>query len=394
MVRSLDVADDGAMRGRNSRSERAQRGAEALGRSGKSTAIFAAEIARHVETVIPHCAACVITLDPATTLLTSTYKFGDLTGHHEADDLWAELEYRSDDPTRLQEMARRSMPAIAASHLPDGPSSSVRMRRLIGPHGYGDELRMLARANGETWGSVSLFRSDDRGPFARDEIRMLASISVPVARGLRAGLVSSAAAAGLAPSSEGGPTVLIVDCHGEIRHRTEGSADVLDAFSEEPNRSPAHGMIQSLVSHAQEFARGATDTEARLRFRSPSGRWLMAQASVLAGPDDQPTGEVVITIDDLRPPDLLRLLAGVWGLTEREREVVDVVLRGVSTAGIASSLSMSNYTVQDHLKSIFDKAGVRSRRELLARVFFDHYAPRVGQSVAPSGWFWPPDVMP
>jgi DNA-binding NarL/FixJ family response regulator len=57
--------------------------------------------------------------------------------------------------------------------------------------------------------------------------------------------------------------------------------------------------------------------------------------------------------------------------------VAELAAKGLSTNDIGQRLHLSAYTVQDHLKTIFDKTGAGSRGELVARLFFDHYAPRL-----------------
>jgi DNA-binding NarL/FixJ family response regulator len=57
--------------------------------------------------------------------------------------------------------------------------------------------------------------------------------------------------------------------------------------------------------------------------------------------------------------------------------VTELVARGFSTNEIAGPLHLSAYTVQDHLKAVFDKTGNSSRGDLVARLFFRHYAPRL-----------------
>jgi DNA-binding CsgD family transcriptional regulator len=111
-----------------------------------------------------------------------------------------------------------------------------------------------------------------------------------------------------------------------------------------------------------------------LRVRARSGRWLTLQASRTEPTHTRSAGSVVI-IAPSNPKEILRLSAIGYGLSPREQEVVDLIVRGASTKQISQALYISEYTVKDHLKNIFGKVGVRGRRALVRQLYLDTILP-------------------
>ena len=80
-------------------------------------------------------------------------------------------------------------------------------------------------------------------------------------------------------------------------------------------------------------------------------------------------------VEPARAEELVELGPAAYGLSPRERQVATLVAQGASTARIAATLHISEYTVQNHLSHVFDKVGVRDRRALVRRLFLDGLYP-------------------
>jgi DNA-binding CsgD family transcriptional regulator len=132
--------------------------------------------------------------------------------------------------------------------------------------------------------------------------------------------------------------------------------------------------VRAVATSARRRA-GVPGDEGPPALHVPTGAgWLTLSASL---PDGGRSGRVAVVVqrtDELRAAPL-RLEA--YGLTAREREIATLVAAGLDTEAIAARLHLSPWTVQDHLKPIFDKTGTRSRPQLRAQVFFADYLPAI-----------------
>ncbi|WP_051836178.1 helix-turn-helix domain-containing protein [Streptomyces sp. NRRL WC-3742] len=93
------------------------------------------------------------------------------------------------------------------------------------------------------------------------------------------------------------------------------------------------------------------------------GEWWSVHATRLTGP---PGAQTAVTVEPAPPQQRSTLLLSAYGLSLAQNRVATLVLRGCSTREISAELCISANTVQEHLTAVFDRLGVRSRRELVA----------------------------
>lgn len=135
----------------------------------------------------------------------------------------------------------------------------------------------------------------------------------------------------------------------------------------------AAGALKRTLNPASD---GDLNLVPRVRLRGRSGRWLTLHASLTEPTPVRPC-ETVVVIAPSEPEEVARLTVASYGLTPREEDVARLVARGRSTKEISGLLFISEHTVHNHLRSIFEKAKVHSRRELVQRLFLEELLPDV-----------------
>jgi len=366
--------------------ERVTRDVDCLSRAGLCVDEFFAEVLDSLGRVLPTEGACVATADPATGLVTSSRKYGGLVHRNTHDHEWGLREFGDVEETTFVRMTETGRVAASVHQVTGGDvAASRRMAEFMRPYfGFDDELRGLFLEDGRCWGAVAMFRGDG-DHFTPGEVDLLAVLSPFLARGVRSGLLASAAEV-LPGERPHGPGVVIVGRDGEVLQMSLGAEAWIEELVTGAHSGAAISAVAALVGAARRYAAGETTTPPRSRLRARNGMWLVLNATPLTGPDGL-TDQVVVTIEEARPPEIVPLVVAAFDLTARERDVTQLVLQGVDTKEIAATLHLSTYTVQDHLKAVFTKADVRSRRELVSRVFFDQYQPRFGEEVGVNGWY-------
>lgn len=345
--------------------------AELAGR-GHDLVTFWREATEVLTRTVPHYwTPCWYTLDPASLLVTSHF-------HEGLDELppdWLAHEYYEDDVNKLADVAR-SERGISTLHAATGgdPASSPRWHANMKLGGDQELIAALRTPTGHVWGALGLYRAPGAPLFDREELEFVHSLAPCLAEGARRALLVGEASDPEGPES---PGLVVLTDSWNVESTTPGVERWLSELPDgdwDAGRLPV--AVYAVAGRALRTADGpdAPGEVAVARVLSRSGTWVVLHGAALVADG---TRRVAVIVEPAHPARISPLLMSAYGLTQREQEVTRLVLQGESTTQIAERLVVSPHTVQQHLKRVFEKTGVRSRRDLVGKVFFTYYEPRV-----------------
>lgn len=316
-----------------------------------------AEAGRILAGALPRDAACWHAMDPSSLIETSfaTESMPAPTA------TTAEVAYLTGDYNSFAELAqRRQHSGVLSEETGGDPHRSRRYRELLEPENLLGELRASFVVDGASWGCFAFFREVPKD-FTDDERNFANHISPLLGRAFRAAGVHARAAG---PGADLWPGVIVINGDRSIESHTPAVREWLREFGVEglPDRDPLPFEVLTLAERVR-----MTGKSASARVLGESGRWIEIHAAP-ATRGDSWEQRVAVVVQAASVAAIAPLISAAYGLTTRERELTELVLQGCGTAEIAAQLFISPHTVQSHLKSIFAKVGVRSRRELVGRV--------------------------
>jgi DNA-binding CsgD family transcriptional regulator len=287
------------------------------------------------------------------------------------------------DVNKFEHLARAGRNAATLNQATGGhPDRSARFRELLTPAGVGPELRSAFVADGATWGALILVRRAGRAEFEDHEVSLLSDASSLLARAVRRGLIAEACDSGAALPDA--PGVIELDAGGDLIRASSSAQPLLAELSgDTPEAGVRCAAIHAIASATREVIATAglagTASLPSSVIKTAAGTWLVLHGGLLGSPR---SGEVALFIQRAHPTLVAPLLLKAYGLTPREQEVTQLVLRGATTLQAAQQLAISPHTIGDHMKSIFEKTGARTRGELAATLFFGEHLPRIEDRVA------------
>lgn len=234
-------------------------------------------------------------------------------------------------------------------------------RELLRERGVVDAASVVLRDRFGCWGFLELWRLAPSGTFSTADRELLASVAPALTAGVRRLQAETLVQAPQPGQPAGGPVVLVLSCGLEVHSMTAQTQQYLRVLvPPDSDHPPVPASAYNVAAQLLAAEAGVDDHPAWARVHLRDGVWVTLRAARLSADD------LAVTIERTTPAERIDLFCRAFGLSPRERDVLVSLAGGSDTRHVAASLFVSEHTIQDHLKSIFGKTSLRSRRELLS----------------------------
>lgn len=248
-------------------------------------------------------------------------------------------------------------------------SHSLLWRELLANYDVGDVASSVFNDKFGGWGFLDLWRCGDGAAFDDDEMSFLVTINKTVATALRRCQANTFLAQRSVTATRPGPLVLLLSATLDVVAQTPETENVLRVLlppAQDGTPIPATAYNVGAQLLAVEAEVDQHDPCARMHLAG--GLWVTVSAARIEKRDSSTSADIAITIEASSPNDRMLMFGLAFGLSAREREILDHLATGTDTRELAGLAGISVHTVQDHLKSIFAKTAANNRRTLLSRV--------------------------
>ncbi|MEP6639082.1 MAG: helix-turn-helix transcriptional regulator [Chloroflexota bacterium] len=249
------------------------------------------------------------------------------------------------------------------------PEESLVWREILASYRVVDVASAVFTDRHGSWGFVDLWRIAPASPFEADVIELLEAVVPAVTNALRRAQAATFGEPAVTVPRDQGPVVLLLDGALHVVDQTTAAGDWLRVLvPSSPGAQPIPAAAYNVGAQLIAVERGVDGHEPRARVHLAGGFWVTLRAGRLGGADGPTDAAIAVTIEEASSVDRLEVFGRASALSRRERELLTLLGEGAATTGLAARMFVTEHTVQDHLKSIFDKTSTHSRRELLSRV--------------------------
>jgi DNA-binding CsgD family transcriptional regulator len=246
-------------------------------------------------------------------------------------------------------------------------SRSLLWRDLLAGYDIGEIASSVFKDRFGCWAFLDLWRSGTMARFHQAEVAFLTAIVRPVTTALRR-CQARTFVARTSLRQRLGPVVLLLSHDIEVIGQTLPTVEYLRTLvPADHDRPPIPAGAYNVAAQLLAVEAGVDPNPPSARVHLSDGLWLTLRAARIG--DTEPAGEqgIAVTIEETAPAERVGLFARAFALSARESELLGHLASGSDTRQIASRMFVSEYTIQEHLKSIFQKTATNNRRILLAR---------------------------